>query len=60
MRIIPRPELEKMSTERLLNIRRHLTPAIMSSRHDDVELEELLAFDKDLREIMAKRPHVPR
>jgi hypothetical protein len=58
--------LEKMSTKRLLSIRRNVSARIgFLQAHDEGawardELETLLPFDQNLRRIMATREHVER
>jgi hypothetical protein len=75
MKILTEAQLEKLTPERLLAIRRKLTPALGANTHYDDGvymyegvpreelpewLRELQEFDERLRRVMAKRPHVPR
>jgi hypothetical protein len=66
MKILSRPELEKLNDRRLLAIRRKLTPLLASGQASNlrgdyiIDLTRLIAYDSILREVMATRPHVPR
>jgi hypothetical protein len=75
VKILTDEQLEKLSPERLVAIRRRLTPAMAGGTHYDDGvfiyegvpreefpdwLKELYDFDDRLRRVMAKRPHVPR